>query len=192
MTPKRIGRHISGGPGREGADAELQGQMREAFSRWAAGVAIVAVRGGDRVNALTASAIIPVSLDPPLVLVSLGGNAAVLPFLDDGAEFGISFLTAAQRGLAGRYADSFPVGPTPFPDSGVPLVTGALEALTCRAEEVLERGDHHLVIGRVLAVDHGAPGARPLVYFERRYGTVRSDWPADGGDAADPGDAGTR
>lgn len=167
MPPRRIGRHISGGPDPEQTEeAAHREAVREAFGRWPSGVALVAVRAAARVHALTVSAFIPVSLDPPLVLVSLGPNAAAAPYLDEGTEFAISFLGADQRGLATRYADALPVGPSPFPADGPPVVRGALAGLVCRVDEILPRADHRLVIGAVLEVRPGPDG--PALAWRRR------------------------
>lgn len=173
MGRKRIGRHVGGGPEpeeervrRERADA-----VKDAFSRWASGVSILAVRDGGQVHALTVSAFIPVSVEPPLVLVGLGPNAAALPYLEPGTTFAISLLTAGQQGHASRYADTFPVGPAPFPDAGPPVVEGALASLVCVADELLERGDHTLVIGAVESAAAG-PDEPPLIYFRRDYHSV--------------------
>lgn len=173
MTRRRIGDHIGGGPEPEGEAEERRQreQIREALSRWASGVSLVAVRDGERVHALTVSAFLPVSVDPPLVLVSLGPNASALPYLDVGTLFTISLLGYDQRSLASRYADTFPVGPSPFRSTGPPIVDGTLAAFTCRVEEILPRGDHALVIGRVEEAEAGGAGAT-LVYLLREYHSV--------------------
>lgn len=170
MSRRRVGRHLGGGrePDEERERRERADRLREALSFWASGVTLVAVRDGPTVHALTASAVLPVSVEPPLVAVGLGGNAAVLPFLDAGTSFAISILAADQKSLASRYADSFPVGPSPFPEEGAPVVEGALATLVCRVEELLERGDHTLVLGRVTDAGTGDPDAA-LVYYRRDY-----------------------
>lgn len=166
--PRRIGRHIGTGAG--SSRNAWRDALRDALACWATGVAIVAVREGERVYALTITAFMPLSLEPPLLAVGLGANAAVLPFLDPDRELVISILSGDQRGLASRYADSFPVGPSPFVAEGPPVVEGALASFVCRVEELLERGDHHLVIARVTeARNH--PGAA-LVYARREYRRV--------------------
>lgn len=170
MSPKRIGRHIGGGPEpedererRERAEA-----LKAAFARWPTGVSILAARAGGRVHALTVGAFVPLSVEPPLVLASLGPNAAALPYLEPGAGFAVSVLGEAQRRLASRFADSVPVGPSPFPATGPPVVDGAVAAFIAEVEELLERGDHTLVIGRVTDARTG-PDAPALIYFEREY-----------------------
>jgi flavin reductase (DIM6/NTAB) family NADH-FMN oxidoreductase RutF len=170
MSRRRVGRHLTGGrePDEDRERRERADGLREALSFWASGVTILAVRDGPTVHALTASAVMPVSVEPPLVAVGLGGNAAILPFLDPGTSFAVSVLGADQKSLATRYADSFPVGPSPFPPDGDPVVEGALATLTCRVEELLVRGDHTLVLGRVTDARTGDPEAA-LVYYRRDY-----------------------
>jgi flavin reductase (DIM6/NTAB) family NADH-FMN oxidoreductase RutF len=149
---------------------------RDALGRWPAGVSIVACRTEDRVVATTVSSLISLSLDPPLVLVAFGANATVLPFLQPGARFAISVLAASQRRLASVYADPMPVGPSPFPAEGDPVVAGAVVALTCSVQEVRAGGDHHIVIARVAEVGSVAD-VPPLVRFRRRYHTLGPEGP---------------
>lgn len=176
MSPKRVGRHVGGGrePEDERAERERRDRLRDVLSLWPTGVSILAVREGGEagpVHALTVGSFIPVSIEPPLVLASLGANASALPYLDPGTRFTISILGDDQRGIAARYADTFPVGPSPFPGSGDPRVAGSVASLVCEVEELLLRGDHTLVIGRVAeAVASDADTA--LAYFQRRYHAI--------------------
>lgn len=166
---------MSGGeePEDERVERQWRDALRDAFSYWATGVTILAVREEPTgtVHALTVSGFMPVSLEPPLVLVSLGANASALPYLDAGGQFVVSLLGPDQQGLASRYADTYPVGPSPFEESGPPRVRGSVASLTCAVDEMLERGDHTLVIGRVLhASSTNAESA--LAYFRRQYHTI--------------------
>lgn len=145
--------------------------FRDALARWASGVAILAVRDDDRVYATTATGLMSVSLRPPLVAVALGATAQVLPFLRVDAPFGVSILTVSQRRHATIFADAFPVGASPFPRQGTPVIAGALAGLTCTVLRRLEAGDHQLVLGRVDDAELG-PDAPPLLYFERAYGSL--------------------
>lgn len=107
------------------------------------------------------------SVEPPLVLVALGPNATVRPYLPEGAEFGISILAADQRRLASVFADPFPVGPDPFTAGGVPLINGALVQLECTVSEARLSGGHAVLTA---AVSAGAVRAgTPLLRFDRAY-----------------------
>lgn len=142
--------------------------FRDAMSRWPSGVTLVASRQDQRVVATTVSSFMSLSLDPPLVLLALGANATILPFLQAGDRFGVSVLAEAQRRLATVYADSYPVGPDPFSSDGAPLVTGALVALECVVNETRTGGDHTIVIAAVERV-HTAGDDMPLIRYRRRY-----------------------
>lgn len=187
MTGRRIGRHVAGGsePADEREARERRDRLRDAFSSWASGVTLVAVRDGGRVHALTVSAFLPLSMDPPLVAVSLGPNASARPYLSPGAALGISVLRSSQRGLASRYADTFPVGPSPFGEADPPRVEGALATFACTVDRLVPGGDHELVIARVDAVSAPAGGGgnggggegdagedAALAYFQRAYHAI--------------------
>lgn len=172
MTRQRIGRHLEGGPEQETpAPERLADALKEALAGWPAGVTIVAVRAEGRVHALTVSAFLAVALDPPTILVSLGPNAAAAPYLDPGVQFGVSLLAGDQKGIASRFADTYPVGPTPFEPEGPPLVRDALAGLVCDVEEVLVRADHRIVIAAVREVRPGRDGPA-LAWRYREYRVV--------------------
>jgi flavin reductase (NADH) len=148
-------------------------EFREALSHWASGVAIVACRFQQRVVATTVSAFMSLSLEPPLVLLALGANANILPFLKTGELFGISILSASQRRLATIYADSFPVGRDPFSTEGVPLVDNALVALACIVKESRPGADHTVIIAGVQHIAFGA-AEQPLIRYNRGYHGLQS------------------
>lgn len=175
MTSRRVGKHIGGGnePEEERRERERKEGFREALSHWATGVTILAVRegGSGRVHGLTVSAFMPVSMDPPLVVSGLGANAAALPYLEPGARYAISILSDDQRALASRYADTFPVGPSPFAAEGAPRIRGSMASLVCEVDEMLVRGDHTLVMGRVVEAE-SEDGESALAYFRRGYRVI--------------------
>jgi flavin reductase ActVB len=155
--------------------------FREALSHWASGVAVAAVReegpeeGPDagKVHATTMTAFLSVSLQPPLVLLSLGPGAQILPFLTVGKAFGVSVLGEEQARIASVFADSYPVGESPFPVGGDPLIPDAPVRLSCRVHRTDEAGDHRLVLALVESaeVDEGAP----LIRYRRGYRRLAED-----------------
>jgi flavin reductase (DIM6/NTAB) family NADH-FMN oxidoreductase RutF len=147
-------------------------RFRAVFREWAASVALVAVRDGGRVHATTVTSLVPVSADPPTLLVALGATAQVLPFLEPGTRFAVSLLARDQAGLAEVYADAYPVGPSPFPALGDPLVAGSMGELVCEVSELLDtRAGSRLVLGRILEA-RVEPDRPPLLYRRRGYGTL--------------------
>jgi flavin reductase (DIM6/NTAB) family NADH-FMN oxidoreductase RutF len=137
-------------------------------------VTVVTVAAGDRVHGMTASSFASVSLDPPLVLVSLDKASQTRSMIADAGSFAINILGSEERELAQVFSrsgdktfDSFPhrIGP-----SGAPHLDGAIAWLECQTREVVDGGDHDVFIAAVLAT--GAPGGRPLLYYDGAYRQV--------------------
>ncbi|EDY53718.1 MULTISPECIES: flavin reductase family protein [Streptomyces] len=161
-------------------------EFRAAMSRLAAGVVLVTAfeppldaegpKGED--VGMTATAFLSVSLDPPLVLVSLRTGSRMDDLLDEQPLWAVSVLSESQRHIAGRFAmkgrisDRLLFEDIPYvrgKATGALLVGGALATLECRTEQRVEAGDHTLVIGRVLTADVPSADGGPLTYFRGRY-----------------------
>ncbi|MGW1724852.1 flavin reductase family protein [Streptomyces sp. NPDC002306] len=171
------------------AEGVSNDEFRAAMSRLAAGVVLVTAQeppldpddpsapGGEDVG-MTATAFLSVSLDPPLVLVSLRTGSRMDDLLDEQPLWAVSVLTESQRHIAGRFAmkgrisDRLLFEDIPYARgevSGAPLVGGALATLECRTEQRVTAGDHVLVIGRVLTAEVPSADGGPLVHFRGRY-----------------------
>jgi flavin reductase (DIM6/NTAB) family NADH-FMN oxidoreductase RutF len=168
------------------AEGVSDDEFRAAMSRLAAGVVLVTAHEpaltedgprGDDVG-MTATAFMSVSLDPPLVMVSLRNGSRMDDLLAEQPLWGVSLLSESQRHIAGRFAmkgrisDRLLFEDIPYTRGevcGSPLVGGALAVLECRTEERVEAGDHTLVIGRVLNVGLPSADGGPLTYFRGRY-----------------------
>jgi flavin reductase (DIM6/NTAB) family NADH-FMN oxidoreductase RutF len=87
-------------------------RLRDAFTRWTSGVTLVAVRHESGVHGLTVSAFLPLSLDPPLVLVSIHGDAPLLSHIREVRRFTVNVLEQEQRRLATRFSDRSSVSST--------------------------------------------------------------------------------
>ncbi|WP_199835938.1 flavin reductase family protein [Streptomyces sp. TP-A0356] len=161
-------------------------EFRAAMSRLAAGVVLVTAHepaldpegpSGEDVG-MTATAFLSVSLDPPLVLVSLREGSRMDDLLAEQPLWAVSVLAESQRHIAGRFAmkgrisDRLLFEDIPYvrgEASGAPLVGGALATLECRTEQRVAAGDHTLVVGRVLKARVPSAEGGPLVYFRGRY-----------------------
>lgn len=168
------------------AEGVSNDEFRAAMSRLAAGVVLVTAHepaldpegpGGEDVG-MTATAFLSVSLDPPLVLVSLREGARMDDLLAEQPLWAVSVLAESQRHIAGRFAmrgrvsDRLLFEDIPYVHgevSGAPLVRGALATLECRTEQRVPAGDHTLVIGRVLTAHLPSADGGPLLYFRGRY-----------------------
>ncbi|EFL33034.1 pyrimidine utilization flavin reductase F [Streptomyces viridochromogenes DSM 40736] len=171
------------------AEGVSNDEFRAAMSRLASGVVLVTAReapldpddpgapSGEDVG-MTATAFMSVSLDPPLVLVSLREGSRMDDLLDEQPLWGVSVLSESQRHIAGRFAmkgrvsDRLLFADIPYVRgeyTDAPLVGGALAVLECRTEQRVAAGDHTLVIGRVLTARVPSADGGPLTYFRGRY-----------------------
>lgn len=167
-------------PHAEGVSAD---EFRAALARLAAGVVLVTARDAEHGPrgedaGMTATAFLSVSLEPPLVLVSVRNDSRMDDLLERQPLWAVSVLAESQRHIAGRFAMKGRISDRLlFEDiayergeaSGAPLVRGALAALECRTEQRVAAGDHTLVIGRVLTATAPSTESGPLTYFRGKY-----------------------
>ena len=139
-----------------------------------AGVAVVTVDVHGQQLGLTVGSLVSLSLDPPLVGISVSREAALHELLRDAGGFAVSLLAAGQEALAQHFARGVPPiahwhGVATHPGAaGAPLLDGALGWLECRTWGVHGVGDHTFFVAEVLSVERGAD-TQPLVYFDQRY-----------------------
>jgi len=145
--------------------------FRHALSQFAAGVTVVTTRSADGTpRGLTVTAFCSVSLEPPLVLVSIDNRSEAHDGFAAGT-FAISVLAEEQEEISRRFAvpgpDKFAEGTYTDGSSGLPLVSDALAHLQCRVVSMVPGGDHTIYVGRV--EDARVREGRPLVYHGRGY-----------------------
>jgi flavin reductase (DIM6/NTAB) family NADH-FMN oxidoreductase RutF len=148
-------------------------EQRSLFRRWPAGVSIVVAEVGGHRHVRTVSSLISLSLEPPLVGISIAHSASIHELLRDAETWGVSVLAGGQDELAQRFARS---GVPPLilwdgvdvRDDDPRLIAGAAGWLTARTIETLVTGDHTFFVGQVESVEEGrAPTT--LVYAYRTY-----------------------
>jgi flavin reductase (DIM6/NTAB) family NADH-FMN oxidoreductase RutF len=146
--------------------------FRRALGMYATGVTVMTTRSEDgRRVGVTANSFTSLSLDPPLVLWSIGLSATSLPAFKTCANFAVNILASHQHEVSRQFAASggdkfvgieFEEGP-----HGVPLLTGVVARFVCRPVRQLDAGDHVIIIGEVEQYD--ALGGEPLVFHSGAY-----------------------
>lgn len=131
-------------------DAADPGEFRRFMRMWATGIAVVTSRSSTLPVGCTVTALTSVSLDPPLLLISLDHRSNTLAALMKQRRFGLNLLAAHQSRLAARFAtassDRFG-GVAHELIENVPILDGALAAAVCRVERTIAVADHVLVLG---------------------------------------------
>lgn len=147
---------------------------------WAATVTVVTVLDKDgQLDGFTATAFLTVSIDPPIILVSVQRSSLASATLSECRGFAVNLLSAGQHALSNTFArpqahrkDAWDTIPYQTGPAGVPLLLGTAGAFSARVREVIEAGDHLLVLGDVQEV-HLFEGGHTLLYHDRKYGRVQ-------------------
>jgi flavin reductase (DIM6/NTAB) family NADH-FMN oxidoreductase RutF len=157
--------------------------FRQALSRFATGVTVIcthapgAVTEGAPFVGLTASSFNSVSLEPPLVLWSLGKQARSLALFEHSTHYLVNVLAADQLALCQRFAwgqgDRFAGLDYTLSPAGLPVLGGALAWFECRNRSRYDEGDHLIFVGEVLHCDQRESG-EPLVYQASRFARLQA------------------
>ena len=156
--------------------------FRNAMRQLTGGVSIITAGRGRDISGMTVTSVSSLSVDPPALIVSINRESSSWPLLKRYGFFGVNILTSDQIDIAERFtgkgglkgADRFAGAGWMTRASGVPLLVGALAAIDCEVEDIVERHSHAIVIGRVLDVAVSARTAA-LAYWQGRYVAIDQD-----------------
>jgi len=141
------------------------------------GVTVVTTKAKGRLWGVTVSSFTTVSLEPPLVLVSLMKNVPTSGAVASASGFTVNFLAGDQKSVSDRFAGRMPLGDRfeglryHFASTGYPVIEGATGYFHCKRWRKYDGGDHMLILGEVIEAKR-LNHKPPLVYFMQRYTTV--------------------
>lgn len=144
--------------------------LRAACGAFATGVTVITTRLGVRDHGMTANAFMSISLDPPLIAVSIARTARMLDLIRQAGRFAVSVLPQGTENLAWHFAgrpDETIADPLRDLD-GLPVVRGACAVFTTHVAEAVEAGDHVIFLGRVSALEREESRA-PLLFHKGRF-----------------------
>ena len=153
--------------------------LRAVMRRFPAGLAVLTVRTDAQPLGATVGSLVSLSLEPPLVGVSLGVHAPLLEPVRDAGAFALSLLGRGQEAIAQRFGTG---GLPPLAAwhevetregvVGAPLLADAAGWLECRVSGEHPAGDHVILIAEVVAGEAG-PVEPALVYVDGAYRSLR-------------------
>ncbi|MEW6180470.1 MAG: flavin reductase family protein [Chloroflexota bacterium] len=149
--------------------------LRNAMRHWTTGVAVLTSRIPDMQHGMTVNSFTSISLDPPLVCVTLANTTRTRNLVEQSGIFGVTILAEDQVEIANRFAGWIPENEDRMAGietytlvSGSPLLTGGLVGLDCKVVHRYPMKDSTLYIGEVVAIQHQRT-EQPLVYHNRVY-----------------------
>ena len=163
---------------RQASSGDFRGAMRQLTG----GVSVITAGRGKDISGMTVTSVSSLSLDPPTLIVSVNRSASSWPLLQRYGAFGVNILASDQIDIAERFAGKDGLkGAARFAGaewttraSGVPLLVGALAAIDCEIEEIIERHSHAILIGRVRDLQVSSRTAA-LAYWQGQYLAIDRD-----------------
>jgi flavin reductase (DIM6/NTAB) family NADH-FMN oxidoreductase RutF len=156
--------------------------FRRAMGMFPTGVAVLTAGTGDETVAMTANAVVSVSLDPMLVLISIGTGSRLRAAIEAFGGFAVNVLAADQWPLSELFArHDRPTGTAAqevlgslVGDTGVALVRDTVTSLECRTYQQYPGGDHLLLLGRVECLHLSTVDRTPLLFHQGGYTSLVS------------------
>jgi len=153
-------------------------ELRRVMGHFATGVTVITTRDKTGApNGLTANAFMSLSLDPPLVVISVDKKATCYSCFEVDNGFAVNFLSEDQEEISRRFATK---GADKFADlkwrpgsNGAALIEGALGSVECKIIQCHDGGDHTIIVGEIINV--AANGDRPLLFFKGKYQKLPQD-----------------
>jgi len=151
--------------------------FRRVCGKFATGITILTLcDAAGAPHGMTVNSFTSVSLDPPLILVCIDLKARLLNQFITGARFAVNILHEEQKDLSATFArdcDRFEAVDWDTGKSGAPIFPGVLATLECAVTQIVQAGDHVVVVGNV---SHATwREGLPLIYFNSSYRALRPD-----------------
>lgn len=146
--------------------------FRNAMGKFATGVTVITTDHGGESHGMTANAFMSVSLNPRLVVVSIGEKARMLEKIRESGKFAVNILSEQQQEVSMLFAGQLKEKREADLDTiqGVPVVKDALANVVCKVYGTQIVGDHTLFIGEV--EDIVLRDGKPLTFYEGKYGKL--------------------
>lgn len=144
--------------------------LRDACGLFATGVTIISTATDEGDHGMTANAFMSVSLDPPLISISLDHRSKMLAKVRASGRYAVSVLSRDMERLAMHFAGKPDPNLTdPFTHiDGLPVVAKAATVFLTEVVQEVEAGDHKLFIGQVTHIARGE-AAEPLLFHAGRF-----------------------
>lgn len=160
------------------SSTDFRGAMRQLTG----GVSVITAGRGKDISGMTVTSVSSLSVEPAALIVSINREASSWPLVKRHGFFGVNILTSDQLDIAERFTGKGGLkGAARFAGaewvtrvSGVPLLVGALAAIDCEVEDIIERHSHAIVIGRVLDLQL-SPRTAALAYWQGQYVAIDRD-----------------
>ena len=154
-------------------------ELRRAFSCFATGVTVITgIDQNGKPVGITISSFNTVSLNPPLVLWSIGSQSDLCNSFRIGQKQLIHVLDVNQKDLALVFAKQLDKNNIQMEHqikpSGLMRLANCLAYFECETIAVHEGGDHHIIVARVLSIEQDSD-RYPLLFAQSQFNQLALD-----------------
>jgi flavin reductase (DIM6/NTAB) family NADH-FMN oxidoreductase RutF len=146
--------------------------FRNAMGKFATGVTVITTDVDGKAHGMTANAFMSLSLNPRLVLISIGEKAKMLDKINESGKFAVNILSEKQQEVSMLFAGQIKEERVAEFDhlNEVSVIKDALANIVCHVYGKQVAGDHTIFIGEVedIILNEGTP----LTFFEGKYGKI--------------------
>lgn len=159
------------------SQAVSQQLFKEVMGSYPSGVTIITTVDQDgKPVGLTANSFVSVSIDPLLILWCIDKRAGSWSAFDNAEQFGVNILAANQAKACWTFAsktepDRFGKHAWKLSSNNVPVLDGVFATFECKKSQVIDAGDHYILIGEVIHIEK-QDDVEPMLYFRRKVGEV--------------------
>ena len=149
-----------------------QQTLRQVMGAFTTGVTVITSTYNHKPCGMTVNSFSSVSLQPPLILWCLGNNQPNHDHFIATEFFAVNILAQHQQAISDHFAQSgqqdFSCCDWVMSKRSLPLLSGCVATLECQQQQTIQAGDHHIMVGKVLAVRR--TWQSPLVFINGQYG----------------------
>lgn len=133
------------------------------------GIYILTAKSGDNIAAATVNWVTQTAFEPPLVAVGVKADSGAYGLIKETKSFALNMLGKGQQGVGFTFfkpaeLDGDKISGEPFTagENGAPILSNAIASVECKVTDIVEQGDHHIVVGQVTAANVAKqPDGRP-------------------------------
>ena len=152
-----------------------ENDFKHSLATFATGVTVVTtVDTNGILYGVTINSFSSVSLSPPLVMFCLDVSSSVHDVFQASQHFVVNILSAKQEDVSKRFASQEEEKWIDTPhhiakESGCPILEDTLAHIACKRYATHLAGDHTIIIGEVVGLEHNQDGKKPLLYYQSKY-----------------------
>ena len=145
--------------------------FKKSISKFSTGVTIITIKKDNEYIGKTVNSFTSLSLDPPLILFSLGKKSSSINIYKNSTFLGINMLSKKQKFISQHFSSKKPKWENIkffISKNDIPMIYDCVVNLSCKLIKVLSEGDHIIFICKIseVLIDDKK---KPLVYFNSKY-----------------------